>query len=532
MVLRRNNFSLKDFSLKDDKTTMKKHSRTLKRPSKKTARCRPSLGPCGKLFDERKCHNLCALTNDMIQVFKVEGALLEVNRAWRQNLEYGDQDLPQLSVFHILPPQGKKEAEEIFLAVLRDGIPRKFQAIFLAKSGREVAVEGTISRLLHKGRPWALSGIFHDVTRHKHYEQLKDEFISTVSHELRTPLTVVREGVSQVRDGLMGPVPDEQKVMLDMVLQNSDRLGRIIEELLDVSRLEAGKVRLSRKLCDIAEVAAEVASNFKVILEKKGLEIQTDFVPLKIPIYIDREKIVQVLTNLIANALKFTAKGQIKIRLRERDGFVECKVSDTGKGISKADLPKAFLKFSQFGREVGPGDRGTGLGLPICKKLIELHHGRIKIESIPTKGTSVSFVIPQYTHRDLFKEAIGQAMSRCVEDGSRMSIIIFDILDFAALEKKLGFRQVERIVLQMEKIINDGLRRVADVAIMDAKAILVLLPDTQRENAFVVMGRLSQIIEDFLIREQKTPKIEVHGSVVCFPEEAKTLEEVLDRIYS
>lgn len=501
--------------------------------SKKAAlSLRPPVGACGKLPEAQKCQQLCELTHDMIQVFKAEGAILEVNRAWRQNLEYSDQDLPHLSAFSLIHPNDKKEAEAVFLGVLRDGKARKIQATLIAKSGREISVEGTVSRHLHQGRPFALSGIFHDVTRHKHYEQLKDEFISTVSHELRTPLTVVREGISQLRDGLLGPVPEEQKMMLDMVLQNSDRLGRIIEELLDVSRLEAGKVRLQRKLCDIAAVAHEVIANLQVILQQKGLEIHTDFVPEKIDIYIDRDKVIQVLTNLIANALKFTEQGHIKVSLRAREGFVECKVSDTGKGISEEDLPKAFQKFSQFGREVGPGDRGTGLGLPICKKLVELHHGRIKIESAPGKGTTVTFVIPQYTHRDLFKESIGQAMSQCVEAGSPMSIIILDILDFEGLEERLGSQRVERLVTRMEKVINNGLRRVADVAIKDSKAILVLLPETQRENAYLVMGRLTQIVEDFLIREQQTPKIEVHGSVVCFPEEAKTLEEILDRIYS
>jgi len=389
-----------------------------------------------------------------------------------------------------------------------------------------------VSRLLHQGKPCALSGIFHDVTRHKHYEQLKDEFISTISHELRTPLTVVREGVSQVRDELLGPVPDDQKVLLDMVLQNSDRLGRIIEELLDVSRLEAGQIRLHRRLCDLTSVAREVVENFKILVKRKKLEILTDFMPGTIEIYIDREKIIQVLTHLINNALKFTDEGHIKIHLRIRDGFVECKVSDTGKGISAKDLPNAFQNFSQFGREVGPGERGTGLGLSICKKLVELHHGQIRIESAPAKGTTATFLLPRYTHRDLFKDAIGQAMSRCVEGGSPLSIIIFDILNFEALEKKLGVRAVERIVLKMEKIINGALRRVVDVAIKDTKAIMVLLPDTSRESAFIALGRISQILEDHLIREQKISGIELHSSVVCFPQEAKTLEEILDKIYA
>lgn len=511
---------------------MKKLSRKRPQSRKKAPARKPSKSPGAEPLTEQKCRNLFDLTSDMIQIFKADGTMLETNPAWQQNLEYGGHDLANLSVFNILSPRDKKDSEEVFLAVLRDGKPRKFQATLVSKSGREVDVDGTVSRLLSGERPCALTAVFHDVTRLKNYEQVKDEFISTVSHELRTPLTVVREGVSQIRDELLGPVPENQKSMLDMVLQNSDRLGRIIEELLDVSKLEAGKVRLHRKLCDMTEVVKEVVSNFKVIVQERQLEILTEFASAKIEIYIDRDKIVQVLTNLINNALKFTDKGHIKIHLAARDGFVECKVADTGKGISKEDLPQAFQKFRQFGREVGPGDRGTGLGLSICRKLVELHHGRVKIESVPMKGTIVTFHLPQYTHRDLFKDSIGQAMSQCVENQSHLSIIIFDVLDFEALEKKLGAKQVERIVLKMEKIINDALRRVGDVAIKDTKAIMVLLPDTQKENAYVVMGRLSQVLEDYLIREQKTPKVEVHSCVVCFPEEANTLEEILDRIYA
>ena len=511
---------------------MKKRSpKKIQSRKKKVALC-PVTSPDAVSLSEQKCRNLFDLTSDMIQIFKADGALIELNPAWRQTLEYNDHDLANLSVYNILLPKDKKEAEAVFLAVLRDGKPRKFQATLVSKSGRELNVDGTVSRLLCGERPFALSAVFHDVTRHKHYEQLKDEFISTVSHELRTPLTVVREGVSQIRDELMGAVPDNQKTMLDMVLQNSDRLGRIIDELLDVSKLEAGKVRLQRKLCDMTEVVSEVVGNFKVISKQRGLEMLTDFEASKIELYIDRDKIVQVLTNLINNALKFTDTGHIKIHLSAREGFVECRIADTGKGISKEDLPRAFQKFRQFGREVGPGDRGTGLGLSICKKLVELHHGRVKIESVPTKGTVVTIHLPQYTHRDLFKDSIGEAMSRCVEEDSCLSIIIFDILDFDALERKLGPKQAERIVLGMETIINNALRRVADVAIKDTKAIMVLLPDTQKENAYVVMGRLSQILEDYLIREQKSPKVEVHSCVVCFPEEANTLEEILDRIYT
>ncbi|MFH0985123.1 MAG: ATP-binding protein [Candidatus Omnitrophota bacterium] len=488
--------------------------------------------PCGKPFEERKCHGFCRLTNNLIQVFKIGGEILDVNPAWAQALEYTVEDLAQITVFHIIHPKDKQEAEDVFLAVLRDGKPRKFNTTFISKSGKELNVEGAVSRLMHQGRPCALSGIFHDVTKHMHYDQLKGEFISTVSHELRTPLTVIREAVSQIRDEVLGPVPKNQKVFLDMVIQNSDRLARIIEELLDVSKLEAGNVSLYRRSCDLAEVVREVVKNFKTATRQKKLEILTDFSPETVEICVDREKIAQVLTHLIHNAIKFTEQGQIKIELRVRDGFVECKVSDTGKGIFAKDLPHAFQHFSQFGREAGPGDRGTGLGLSICKKLVELHHGRIKIDSMPGKGTTATFVLPQYNHREYFKGAISQALKRCESKGNPLSILIFDILDFDSLEKQLGVRSVERLVQKMEKIINDALRRVVDVAIKDTKAVMVLLPDTSRESAFVALGRISQVLDEYLVREHSSPGIEIHGHVICLPQEAKTLEEVLDKIYA
>lgn len=511
---------------------MKKHSSRRPHSKKKTASFRRSAKPYGKPFGENECHGFCRLTSDIIQVFKVEGMLLDANPAWHQALEYNEKDISHLTVFNTIHPQDKKEAEDVFLAVLRDGKSRKFQATFIAKSGKELKVEGAVSRLLYHGRPYALSGVFRDVTQYKHYEQLKGEFISTVSHELRTPLTVIREGVSQLRDELLGPVPDNQKTFLDMVLQNSDRLGRIIEELLDVSRLEAGQVNLHRRPCDLVQVAGEVVKNFETVAQRKKIELLTDFMPGTIESYVDRDKIAQVLNHLIHNALKFTDDGHIKIHLRIREGFVECKVSDTGKGIAARDLPHAFQNFSQFGRMAGPGDRGTGLGLSICKRLIELHHGRIKIESTPARGTTATFLLPQHSHREFFKAAIRQAMDQCEGKGSPLSIIIFSISDFETLERKLGVRSVERIVLKMEKIINGALRRVVDVAIKDAKAIVVLLPETSRESAFIALGRISQILEDHLARERKALGIEIHGNVICFPKEAKTLEEILDRIYA
>ena len=504
----------------------------MKKRSRKIPASCPAELPCSGSFSDQEFRNFLELTSDMVQIFKPEGEILEVNFAWQEGLEYGDEDLPGLMFFNLIRSEDQREAKEVFLAVSRDGKPRKFRATLLSKRGTELVVEGTVSRLLSEKKSRMLFAIFHDMTLHKNYEQLKDEFIGTVSHELRTPLTVVREGTAQIRDELLGPVSKEQKALLDMVLQNTDRLNQIIEKLLDVSKLEAGRIRLHRKHCDIAEVASGVVRSFSNIAKHKNLDLLTDFIPERIDTFIDQDKIVQVLTNLINNALNFTDQGHIKVHLRVRDGFVECKVSDTGRGISKADLSNAFEKFSQFNREVGPGDRGTGLGLPICKKLVELHHGHIKIESVPKKGTTVSILLPQCTYRDFFKGAISQAMSRCAEEQSPLSIIIFNVVDFESLEKRFGIKQMERNVLRIEQIINNALRRAADITVKDSKVIMVLLPDTSKENALIVLGRLSQVLEDNLTREQKKTAVKIHSNLVCFPDEAKTLEEILDKIYA
>ncbi|HOW88106.1 MAG TPA: ATP-binding protein [Candidatus Omnitrophota bacterium] len=485
-----------------------------------------------KSFLDLKCRSFLELTGDMVQLFDPDGRILEVNFAWKESLEYTDEDLAHLNALKMIRPEDQQEAKEVFRVVSKDGKPRRFRATLFAKNGMELAVEGIVGRLPVDKKSFALFSIFHDVTLHRNYEQLKDEFVSTISHELRTPLTVVREGASQIRDELLGPVSTDQKVLLDMILQNSDRLGRIIEKLLDVSSLEAGKIHLHRTRCDLVGIAHSVIRSFKDAAKQKGLEFLTEFAPEKIELYVDQEKITQVLTNLIHNALIFTEQGHIKVHLRIRESFVECKVSDTGKGISKSDLANAFQKFRQFSREIGPGDRGTGLGLPICKKLIELHHGHIKIESAAGKGTTVSFLLPQHTHRDFFKSAISQAMTRCVEERHSLSVIVFNILDFEFLEEKFGAKQVERAVSKMEQIIGASLRRAADITVKNSKVIMVLLPDTAKEKALVVLGRLSQVLEDYLTKEKKTGSVKIHSSVVCFPDEAKSLDEILDKIYT
>ena len=229
----------------------------------------------------------------------------------------------------------------------------------------------------------------------KKLENVKEDFIGMVSHELRTPLAVIREGVSQVLDRICGPINDSQRQCLNLSLNHVDRLTRIISNLLDISRIEAGKLNLTQELHDVAVLAEEAIAFLSPIIKDKRLRIKVDFPKEREKINVDKDRIIQVFTNLIGNALKFTEKGHIQVIVVNRKEGIECSVADTGKGIDKEDVPKLFSKFQQFGRVVGPGEKGTGLGLSIVKGIVELHKGDISVESRVNKGTKFTFILPK-----------------------------------------------------------------------------------------------------------------------------------------
>lgn len=248
-----------------------------------------------------------------------------------------------------------------------------------------------------------------DITDYKLYEQellranqellrldrLKSEFITNVSHELRTPIAMIKEGVSQVAEGLHGELQKQQGYYLNMALNNINRLTRIVNSILDISSIEAGKTELRKEKVDIVELAAQTLSYYLPQAKNKKLEIKTLFSPEHIELNADRGRLTQVFISLIDNAIKFTEKGSIEVQIQGKDSGVDVGISDTGIGISSDDLPRVFDKLQQFSRAYGPGEKGVGLGLSITKGLIELHGGKIRVESEPGKGAKFSFWLPR-----------------------------------------------------------------------------------------------------------------------------------------
>ncbi len=319
--------------------------------------------------------------------------IISCNRQTEKLLRMSKDELIGKKITMIYPEQERKKVDELLT------LPKEFQheieTKVLAKGGIVTDVELTMSILQDAAQK--ITGaivIFKDISERKKLETMKNEFISTVSHELRTPMTIIREGVSQVSDGLLGAVSDDQKEILGISLDSIDRLSRIINDLLDISKLDAGKVYLEKKLVNLTEVAEEIEKAFLPKIKSKGLDLVVHCSKEDINVNADRDKIIQVLVNLLGNALKFTEKGKIELSILANGQTVQCSVTDTGKGISKSDLPNVFNKFEQFSRTHGPGEKGTGLGLSIAKSIVEMHHGKIWVESALNRGTTFSFTLP------------------------------------------------------------------------------------------------------------------------------------------
>ncbi|MCX5678699.1 MAG: ATP-binding protein [Candidatus Omnitrophica bacterium] len=226
-------------------------------------------------------------------------------------------------------------------------------------------------------------------------DQLKSDFISTVSHELRTPLSIVKEGISLVLDKIAGEVNEKQDHILTTAKDNIDRLARVIDSLLDISKIEAGKASLNKTKFNIKDLVVKTAHSFVLKAREKELEIKAIVPDKDIYVYADADRITQVFVNLIGNAIKFTSEGSVNVSLEDKGKMVECSVADTGIGILAENLPKVFERFQQFGRLAGPGEKGTGLGLAISKNIIELHKGQIFVESKSDKGSKFTFILPK-----------------------------------------------------------------------------------------------------------------------------------------
>ncbi len=372
------------------------------------------------------------------------------------------------------------------------------------------------------GKPQYILGISEDISDRKRYEQLKDEFIATVSHEIRTPMTIIREGVSQFLDGILGDVTEEQKSILNISLDAIDRLGRIINDLLDMSKLESGKVELKKELVDIASVASKACRDFGLRAHAKGVQISLTAPEGRVETYADPDKIMQVFTNLIGNALKFTDEGLVDVSVSDFVDFVECSVRDSGRGISNEDLPRVFSKFEQFSRQPGAGEKGTGLGLAISKGIVDLHKGKIWVESKVGHGTKFTFALPKFNETELFREYVTARINQARRAKTYFSVATFELANLEDLKNKLGEVRCGTLLDEMGQLVRDNLRRKTDASLRSVKGVFVMLIGTDKTGATAFAGRIRPFIDDYLTKHGLIGEVKVITRVISYPDDGTT----------
>jgi len=228
----------------------------------------------------------------------------------------------------------------------------------------------------------------------KDLDRLKSEFLATMSHELRTPLNSIIGFTGIILQGTTGEINEEQRKQLSMVYNSAKHLLGLINDILDLSRIESGKVEVLVQMFKIEDVVTEVARSLSPLISQKGLRLITE-IPDKTPeIYSDRKRVFQILLNLVNNAVKFTEGGEIRIACKTDHNKLEVSVSDTGIGIKKENMKLLFEAFRQIDGTLQRRYEGAGLGLHLCKKLLTLLGGRIWAESEYGKGSRFTFTLP------------------------------------------------------------------------------------------------------------------------------------------
>ena len=217
-------------------------------------------------------------------------------------------------------------------------------------------------------------------------------FVSNVAHEFRSPLTVFKGALDNLADGLYGSLTADQSEPVRMCQKEVNRLTRLVTDLLDLSRIEAGKLPMARQDVVLQEILHAVAQLYGGLLKQRGLRLTLDLPAAPVCLVGDRDRLEQVFINLLSNAIKFTEHGGVTMRLTQADGACQVEVADTGPGIAAADLQRVFDKFERVGTQA---EEGSGLGLPIARDIVELHHGHIWVESRVGQGSRFIVKLPK-----------------------------------------------------------------------------------------------------------------------------------------
>jgi PAS domain S-box-containing protein len=348
--------------------------------------------------------NLVDNAGDAIISTDVEDRILTWNHGAEVIFGYSKEETIGQSLAILLTSRLKAELEEIRDKVRLTGVLRNLEVRRMRKDGMIIETSLAVSPIRDKDDN--VIGFLHlarDITEKKRYEQrlkeldqMKSAFVSNVSHELRTPLTAIKASADNMLDRLLGDLNEKQVGYLTRIKSNTDRLARLINDLLDLSTIEAGKINLRLMNLPLVALVREATESLRPVATEKLIHLKVVSADPRAIAWADRDKVIQVLMNLIGNALKFTPlRGKVTVAVTRNDpAWMQISVADSGPGIPVEEVNNVFGRFYQIDQAGKQKTQGTGLGLAISKALVEMHGGKIWVESELGKGSAFCFTVP------------------------------------------------------------------------------------------------------------------------------------------
>jgi PAS domain S-box-containing protein len=359
--------------------------------------------------DARHFSAIVESSDDAIVSKDLNGIVTSWNQAAEVVFGYTASEMVGRSIRLLIPDDRQQEEDQVLASIRRGDRVDHYETIRRRKNGTLISVSLTVSPIRNsEGSVIGASKIARDISERKRAEderqrllriaqeasQLKDEFLATLSHELRTPLNAILGYIRLMRSGLLEDEKHNQA--LDTVARNATSLTQIVEDVLDVSRIISGKVRLNVQLVELPDIVRGAVDTVRPAADTKGLRLEMIVDPGAGPVTGDPERLQQIMWNLLSNAVKFTERGgRVQVSLERVDSQAVLTVSDTGVGIPAAFLPHVFDRFRQADAGISRARGGLGLGLAIARQLVELQGGQISVVSDgPGKGSTFRVALP------------------------------------------------------------------------------------------------------------------------------------------
>ncbi len=399
-------------------------------------------------------------------------------------------------------------------------------ADYLAKPFEIQHIKIIIARALERKR---LRDISLEVQSLKKIDEMKSEFVSTASHELRSPLAAIKSAVQLILKGHTGEINENQTKFLSLADRNINRLTNILNNLLDLSRMESGKIGMKIEELDLIGPIEFILSSLRPHADRKSIQLKMK-VPKELPsVYGDREKIEQILTNLIGNAIKFTPEGgNVSVSAGFLDGeenMMFISVRDSGIGISQDQLDKIFEKFHLVEGSLHRSVGGTGLGLAITKGLVKAHYGKIWVESELKKGSTFTFTLPiakGEKREGLFRFILDSEFQRAQENDSPLTLFLIEVLHQRAEKRDV-------LLEQLEEKMNKSFYRNSDIALIHEKEkILTAICEADLKGAQVIRKRIEALAQEHLMKGRDSSPVIIMGTAT-YPDEAGSKRDLFKK---